>query len=42
MMDEGDGHGLFPHDRANEEGDSAVPVGVRGGPNAGDQGNLES
>jgi hypothetical protein len=41
-MDEGGEARSLPHDRATEEGDSVVPGGNRGGPNAGDLGNFES
>jgi hypothetical protein len=42
MMDERDEARSLPHDRADEEGDWVVPGGMKGGPNAGDLGNLES
>jgi hypothetical protein len=41
MMDEGAEARSLPHDGGNKEGDSAVPGGIKGGPNAGDLENLE-
>jgi hypothetical protein len=40
-MDEGDEARSLPRDRANKEGDSFVPGGIKGGQNEGDLGNLE-
>jgi hypothetical protein len=42
MMDESEEARSLPHNRANKEGDSVVPGGTKGGPNAGDLGNLEN